>query len=162
MEFKPKNCKGKFIINSKTATVGTQKPTQDDIIDEIVNGVDAKSVAQTQLNLLLETLENLKKNGVLTHLNMSEKDLEIIREEMRILIVEKAFIEEQNSKYIPANRTLYTGGGSHKAAGVLNLGKKDPIIHYAKETTYHNMPPRKSKSKLGIKTVSKLGKKNKK
>jgi hypothetical protein len=66
---------GKFVKDVATCEVATQRPTQEDIINEIVGTVDAKTVAQTQLNLLVETLETLKKEGVLAHLNISQDDL---------------------------------------------------------------------------------------
>lgn len=64
-----------FEVNAKVtkttmAEKATQKPTDEDILDEIVETVEPITVAQTQLNLLVDTLEKLKSEGLLNHLSL--------------------------------------------------------------------------------------------
>ncbi|CAI2373445.1 unnamed protein product [Moneuplotes crassus] len=144
-----KKINNKYFKDVKTKSVGTQRPTEDEKINEILDGVDAKSVAQTQLNLLVETLEKLKRNGAIKAINLTKEDIETIKEEMKNLIIEKANQETDNSKYIPANRTMYSGGTSFKTAGALNIGMKDPTLHYSSQNdTSYQPPPTKRKSKI--------------
>ena len=82
--------------SSKGVDKSTQRPTQEDIINEIVNTVETRTVAQTQLNLLIEALENLQRDGVIPHMNLGAEDLDLIKNEMKDLLLEKAKIEQQD------------------------------------------------------------------
>jgi len=113
----------------KTSNVSTQRPDDNDIFEEVIDTLEPKSVAQAQLNLLVEVLQTLKSNGILSHLNLTSEDLELIKEEMKKLMISKKKKEEDN-KYLSTNRAIYTGGSSFKTSGQLNMGMKDPSLHY--------------------------------
>ena len=68
-EFEPKV----EVKSTNMTNKSTQKPTEDDIIDEIVETVEPITVAQTQLNILVSTLEKLKSEGMLSHINITEE-----------------------------------------------------------------------------------------
>lgn len=131
----------------KTKSTGTQRPTQDEKVNELLEGVDARSVAQTQLNLLVETLENLKRNGLVRNIDLTKEDMDLIKKEMRKLIIEKTNKETQASLE-KAQRVVYTGGSSFKGASSLNLGKKDPSLHYS--STPAQAAPLKSKASKNL------------
>ncbi|CAI2375050.1 unnamed protein product [Moneuplotes crassus] len=158
-EVQTKKTNSKPTKEPKKKSVGTQRPTEEDKIDELLDGVDARSVAQTQLNLLMETLENLRREGAIQHINLTEEDIEMIKEEMRKLIVEKSSQEAENV-YLSAQKAVYTGGSSFKTAGTLNLGMKDPTLQYSSNNDYCHLPPPMPRSKMGGgMTASRLSKK---
>ena len=112
--------------------------------------------------LLVEVLQKLKNEGMLTHLNLSDEDLELIKSEMRKIFLEKKE-QQDNPNYFTSHRFLYTGGSSFKASGALNMGMKDPTLHYAKSTSQNVAPqPPRPKSKLGPGMIVKFWKKTRK
>lgn len=126
----------------------TQRPDHNDLVSEVVDTLHPKAVAQTQLNLLVEVLQKLKAEGMLTHLNLTDEDIELIKSEMRRVLTERNE-QQQNPNYFSSHRFLYTGGSSFKASGVLNLGMKDPTLHYV-ENTSQNFSSQASRPKPKI------------
>ena len=151
---------GKWNISTNSVSTGTQRPDNTDLIDEIVSTVAPRTVAQAQLNILIEVLEKLKLEGALTHLNLSEEDLELIKQEMKNLLSLR-YKDEPEREYLLPARTLYAGGSSFKASSWLNLGKKDPNLHYVNDETFPSVSPRRA-SKFGPATIAKFWKKAKK
>jgi hypothetical protein len=144
------------------ADASTQRPDHNDLVSEVVDTLEPRAVAQTQLNLLIEVLQKLKSQGMLTHFNLSEEDLELIKSEMRKIFLEKK--EQQDlPSYFASHRFLYTGGSSFKASGALNLGMKDPTLHYVEDNSQNlsSQAPR-PKSKLSPGMIVKFWKKTRK
>lgn len=139
----------------KVKSIGTQRPDKDDLISELVDTVGPGSVAHAQLSLLVETLEKLQREGILTHLNLTPEDIEMIKEEMR-KVLESKHIHSTNNKYVSTHRTIYTGGSSIKATGSLNIGMKDPSLHYVNDDTFPSVSPKRPKTNVSPAMIAKF------
>ena len=141
-------------------STATQFPEDQDIINRIVDDIEPITIAQTQLNILVETLDKLKLEGSLTHLNLSPKDIELIKTEMKGLI-ESRLESRPLKNYLNIFQNLNYGGSSFKSTGILNLGKKDPSLHYTNDENVQSVSPR-NPPKLSTSMIVKFWRKAKK
>lgn len=140
-------------------SVTTQKPDKNDLISEIVDSVEPLTVAQTQLTLLMETLEKIQMEGGLTHLNLTKEDIEFIKQEMRKMLESRQ--KKTDNKYM-THRVIYSGGAAVTPAVGLNIGMKDPSLHYVNDSTFPSVSPKRPKTNLGPGMITKFWKKVKK
>jgi hypothetical protein len=70
-------------IKKKTKPFNMQFPDPTDEENEFLT---PQTIAETQLNLLIQALKTLSKEGALNHCNFSEGDMDLIKAEMRTVL----------------------------------------------------------------------------
>ena len=148
------------VVPVVTSTTSTQYPEDQDIINRIVDTIEPITIAQTQLNMLIETLDKLKYEGSLTHLNLTKEDIELIKGEMKALIESKVDVKPLKNIMSGFQNTSF-GSSSFKSSGILNLGMRDPSLHYTNNDKINSVSPR-NPPKLSTSMIVKFWRKAKK